>query len=1281
MNTKFLKRLVPKTKILFNVMLIFVLVASALVPIFNNSDIYATDPNTTIFTDNFESGLSAWTLNGTYNTSITQSVSPTHSLKVDSVGNVSKKLSVEGIDSINSPNRNITFQWYSNSPNWWDNDWLKRYKITFDNTASTENLINFPVLITLSTGISGFDYADCQADLGDLRFIDTDGTTVLKYEIDTLNVLGESYVWVKIPQLDNNKTDYIYMYYDNSVASNGWDVAGTWNSDYVAVYHMNDLTTSTISDSTGINNGTKQAANNPQVVAGAIGNAQSFNGTSSFINLGTDASLDNPYPITIEMNVNEPFNASSQRIITSPLTFTNTFFICTNQVSSANKFQWGYGNNIAADTKYSSQSATINTNTTMSFVIQTDMSTATVYKNGVISTIENGSGNTIVNGNVTLGAKASEDGSYFKGILDEVRISKVARSYSWLRASYMTEFNSTFATFNNYESIFSLEEGYITDTNKTIEMFWDGANIYFNLYRYADDIVSSTTTSSVMVVSVDNWHEITITSSTLLTEIKIDGNAVQFGGLDSSDILTNVWNWVRYSAISVIPYYIDDVVIKKENISNTANLYSDTFSAISGTVPAGNDKIYAIYEYLLNRDVTALNNAKTGASSIQTSFSGGTKNLFYVKELAILAYFDSSYITLLNNLTSNLWAYGVNATTKLSYQTVNAAGVATDTSCRIGDPPDVLSVVVSFMYAYKITNNSTYLSHAEDILTAVNTYMLSGVYNTAIWQVSALDGTVIDSKTRTGDEIANYIECLLFMYDNTGINTYLTRAIYQADQCIINSWDNTNNLFVYRPDERGFEAYVPSMSLALTHLYKITNTADYLIKSEQNYNTYLTELKRNGNLLHYILDNGLYGHEAAIWIYDIPIIASELYKITNDVSYLNISDEYMSIILGYYEPIDADHIYSDSFTLYSGLTYLEREQAISIALNRSVLESNTILIHSYFSQIPYTRYQGTITNSPNMWFTNNAVNLLDVSGNGVIKFSLGINTVNITTSYGTGAFDVTTSHQVDLEVPTVTTQAATGIIMSAAGVTGGSFNGNLIYYDGDSNGTSLSFEYGLTNLYGSTTSSIIKTSTGAYLINIPNNLIPGATYHFRSKAQNITGTSYGNDQTVTFTMPTVVDVVGVTQSGFTATLTGNVTNMGVATSTNAYFQWGYDGVTYPNNSSSLVKLIAGQYSATINGYNPALTIYYRSAVSNGSTIVTGAGLSFTPSGTTVTSNNLLSSVLLIVFFCLGLILLIGVAFKDGGNLMMTLIIAAVLIYMLIAFTQGININLNALWGG
>ena len=127
----------------------------------------------------------------------------------------------------------------SNSAAWWNGAWGQRRKLPFDNAAQTENLTDFPVLVSLTS--DRIDYAAIQNAGEDIRFIDTDGLTELTYEIESWDESGTSYVWVKVPQIDgSSNSDYIWIYYDNIGAADNQDAPNVWTNGYSGVWHLKE---------------------------------------------------------------------------------------------------------------------------------------------------------------------------------------------------------------------------------------------------------------------------------------------------------------------------------------------------------------------------------------------------------------------------------------------------------------------------------------------------------------------------------------------------------------------------------------------------------------------------------------------------------------------------------------------------------------------------------------------------------------------------------------------------------------------------------------------------------------------------------------------------------------------------------------------------------------------------------------------------------------------------------------------------------------------------------
>jgi hypothetical protein len=185
---------------------------------------------------------------------------------------------------------------------WYDTDWSYRKPITIDADKVAGDLTDFPVLISLTDS----DLADYAQNFGEDIFFTTSGGTKLSHEIESFNsYTGELYAWVEIPSLSSTTDTEIYMYFGNSDCSSQEDVTGTWSNGYVAVYHMNDATTSTILDSTSNDNdGTKKAANEPIETDAKIYKGQEFDGTDDYVFLSDSSSLNPSSEITWNFWVN-----------------------------------------------------------------------------------------------------------------------------------------------------------------------------------------------------------------------------------------------------------------------------------------------------------------------------------------------------------------------------------------------------------------------------------------------------------------------------------------------------------------------------------------------------------------------------------------------------------------------------------------------------------------------------------------------------------------------------------------------------------------------------------------------------------------------------------------------------------------------------------------------------------------------------------------------------------------------------------------------------------------
>jgi phosphodiesterase/alkaline phosphatase D-like protein len=194
--------------------------------------------------------------------------------------------------------------------------------------------------------------------------------------------------------------------------------------------------------------------------------------------------------------------------------------------------------------------------------------------------------------------------------------------------------------------------------------------------------------------------------------------------------------------------------------------------------------------------------------------------------------------------------------------------------------------------------------------------------------------------------------------------------------------------------------------------------------------------------------------------------------------------------------------------------------------------------------------------------------------------------------------------------PTATTQAATGVDTTSA-----TLNGTV---NANNSSTTVTFEYGLTSAYDRTANADPGTVTGS--TNTPvditiTDILPNMTYHFRVKAQNVGGTTYGADRTfTTLAAPTVVTNAASSVTTTGATLNGAVNANG--TSATVTFEYGTDtsyGTTVTADQSPVTGTAITPVSKAITGLSINTTYHYRAVGQNAQGTSYGADMTFVTS--------------------------------------------------------------------
>ena len=341
------------------------------------------------------------------------------------------------------------------------------FKIAFPGYTGSTTLEDFPVLIRLSAELNDFDYSKCKvANGGDLRFADSEGN-LLPSEVDTWNPGGESLVWVRVPSLDVNAEIRAYYGCDNPVAVNPKDV---WSNGYLGVWHLNE-SASPLADSTSSELSFKRSSSYASLVdlgqSGVIGKAAAFD----VVTEGDDAHkgylscddrqmvLTGMQQMTIEMWIYEREWIGSRRLLYRKDKDRALDFLLNAAKSDGTQSLAFY----IGTTNTEMEVAQVDVGPSYSFT-ESDAVGKWRHVGVTFDSVDAKKARGFANG-ASTGSKAVTEGyvilpkgtdiklgnlggnQAFPGNVDEMRISSVARSADWMKATYDTVNDANFAAF------------------------------------------------------------------------------------------------------------------------------------------------------------------------------------------------------------------------------------------------------------------------------------------------------------------------------------------------------------------------------------------------------------------------------------------------------------------------------------------------------------------------------------------------------------------------------------------------------------------------------------------------------------------------------------------------------------------------------------------------------------------------------------------------------------------------------------------------------------------
>jgi hypothetical protein len=260
-------------------------------------------------------------------------------------------------------------------------------------------------------------------------------------------------LWVKVPRVLSNQPTDLFLYYDKEQEDNTYYIGDTsstpaqnvWDDNFVAVYHMAQDPSGTapqILNSAGIiNYGTSYGSmTSDDLVNGLVGNGIKFDGSDDYFNCGYSSDVDITDTLTLEVMFEPTItlgSASTNRVFINrqnhPTSGEDSYAFFIN---GDGELQLGsYGGNIQS---------TINTwdAGVWYYVAGTYKSTGLtgdLFVNGIAEVLSTDNYDTMngSNNNLLIGY-GNDTGTFISATIQEVRISNIARSSNWIKATNYT---------------------------------------------------------------------------------------------------------------------------------------------------------------------------------------------------------------------------------------------------------------------------------------------------------------------------------------------------------------------------------------------------------------------------------------------------------------------------------------------------------------------------------------------------------------------------------------------------------------------------------------------------------------------------------------------------------------------------------------------------------------------------------------------------------------------------------------------------------------------------
>jgi Concanavalin A-like lectin/glucanases superfamily/Domain of unknown function (DUF2341) len=341
-----------------------------------------------------------------------------------------------------------------------DTSWKYKQPIILNTSVSgadiSSTIYEFPVLVRLTA--ANFDFDLIQNSGTEIRFTSSKGAR-LNHEIERWDSIGEkAEIWVKVDTIfGNNDTQSIIMYWGNPDAA---DISSSQSvfdtaSGFEGVWHLNETNNNNEAIDATPNhlNGNAYQMTIKTPPNGAIGYARSFDGAAGYISMPNTASSK------LNFSENDTFTLSAWVYAD---TFDNVYrtiaakgyqqYFLQLSYFPSGKPLWQFSTYYQQDNWHMSDF----TATARTWVLLTSVKLGSLHYLYCNSELVDNTTNIYAHPETALNRDTTDDFSigrfmkeanypaqfgycYYKGMIDEVRVSSVARSADWIRLSYMNQ--------------------------------------------------------------------------------------------------------------------------------------------------------------------------------------------------------------------------------------------------------------------------------------------------------------------------------------------------------------------------------------------------------------------------------------------------------------------------------------------------------------------------------------------------------------------------------------------------------------------------------------------------------------------------------------------------------------------------------------------------------------------------------------------------------------------------------------------------------------------------